>query len=69
MKPLNEERSELKHKTMNSKFGFSYDELKQMTDEQMKTELNNVVTIESIEKFPPANDTVLHHVRNFNFLI
>lgn len=55
-------RSQVDHKMMNSKMGFSFDEMTKMCEEQMKTEINNAVIVESIEKFAPTNDVVLDFV-------
>lgn len=50
------------NKIMNSKRGFSIDELHKLGQEQLKIELNGVVTIKSIEKFPEPTEAVLHYV-------
>lgn len=55
-------------KIMNSKRGFSYDELKEMNEAQLKIELDGMMTVKSIEKFPPVTETVKHYV-SINFFV
>lgn len=47
---------------MNSKHGFCSKELLDLAQQQMTAEINSVVTVKNIQKFPDIDDNVLHYV-------
>lgn len=47
---------------MNSKNGFTKEQLVELAKEQLKVEMESVITIKSVDKFPAISETVLQNV-------
>lgn len=47
---------------MNSKNGFTQKQLVEMAKKQLKVEMESVITIKSVDKFPAVTEIVLQNV-------